>query len=78
MSNVTIPAPGSKGIAVVKNVEGGIEVVQVHVYAPDGKARLTLDGSFMNEVFSDESSARAAVSKAIANNPVHVINLKDL
>jgi len=78
MGNVSIPAPGSKGIAVVQDVQDGVDVLQIHVYPPGGRGFITLDGCVMGKTFKDESAARSAVSKALANNPVRVVNIKDI
>ena len=78
--NFEIPAPGSKGVAVVRTARaGGVELVEVRVYAPDGGPSIIMDGASLgDEVFEDEAAARRAVSGAIANNPVIVVNLDDV
>lgn len=78
MSNVLMPAPGSKGIAVVKDLpDGQVAVVQVHVYGPDGKGHITVNGDGLPP-FANEDAARQAVSKELANCPVGTINIKNV
>ncbi len=78
--NVEIPAPGSRGIAIVRNAAGGgIELVEVRVYGPGGFPFIVMAGAMLGDtLFPDEAAARRAVVGAIANNPVRVVNLDDI
>ncbi len=75
-----IPAPGSVGVAVVQDIPtGGVEILFVQVFTPPPRRpALTLHTAFAGDHFANEAEARQAVSKALANNPVRVINVKDI
>jgi hypothetical protein len=76
--NVQIPAPGSRGLAIIRKVQDGVEIVEVHVYSPTGQQRLTLDGTYFPGTYHDVSCARQDVSKALSDNPVGTVILDDI
>lgn len=76
--NSDIPAPGSWGIAIVRNNPDGVELIEVHVLDPTGRHQLTMPGNMLGQSkFPDEATVRRDIGAALANNPVRVVNLDD-
>jgi hypothetical protein len=75
MFHADIPAPGSRGVVRVKDVPGGVEIVDVTIYPPNGKTSTTIEGRLFPGVFADRAAVKVAIAGALNNNPVKVVDV---